>query len=67
MTDSNKLKGIIESSGLKKTFIAKELGLSYQGYLKKENGRSEFMANEISILKDLLRLSNKDVSDIFLS
>lgn len=67
MTDSTKLKSIIESSGLKKTFIADKLGISYQGYLKKENGKSEFLANEISIMKDLLRLSNKEVSEIFLS
>ena len=67
MTDSTRLKGLVESSGLKKTFIAEKLGLSYQGYLKKESGKSEFMANEISVMKDLLRLSNKEVSEIFLS
>ena len=67
MTDSTRLKGLVKSSGLKKTFIAEKLGLSYQGYLKKENGDSDFMATEISILKDLLRLSNKEVSEIFLS
>jgi DNA-binding XRE family transcriptional regulator len=47
MTDSMKLRNIVESSGLKKTFIAKELGLSYQGYLNKESGRRQFNANEI--------------------
>ena len=67
MTDSNRLKDVVEKSGLKKTFIAEKLGLSYQGYLKKENGKSEFMAKEISVMKDLLRLSNKEVSEIFLS
>ena len=67
MTDSTRLKDLVKSSGLKKTFIAEKLGLSYQGYLKKENGDSDFMATEISILKDLLRLSNKEVSEIFLS
>lgn len=67
MTDTARLKNLVESSGLKKTFIAEKLGLSYQGYLKKENGKSDFMATEVSILKDLLRLSNKEVSEIFLS
>lgn len=67
MTDSIRLKSIIAASGLKKTFIADKLGLSYQGYLKKENGKSVFTAKEISILKDLLKLSNKEVSEIFLS
>lgn len=67
MFNSTKYKSVVEGSGLKKTFIAKELGLSYQGYMKKENGKSEFLAKEITVLKDLLRLSNKDVSEIFLS
>jgi DNA-binding XRE family transcriptional regulator len=67
MTDSVRLKSIIAASGLKKTFIADKLGISYQGYLKKENGKSDFTAKEISILKDLLKLSNKEVSEIFLS
>jgi DNA-binding XRE family transcriptional regulator len=67
MTDTIRLKSLVESSGLKKTFIAEKLGLSYQGYLKKENGKSDFMATEVSIMKDLLRLSNKEVSEIFLS
>lgn len=67
MTDTVRLKSLVESSGLKKTFIAEKLGLSYQGYLKKENGKSDFMATEVSIMKDLLRLSNKEVSEIFLS
>lgn len=67
MTDSARLKSIIADSGLKKTFIAEKLGLSYQGYLKKESGRSDFTAKEISILKERLKLSNKEVSEIFLS
>lgn len=62
-----KLKEIIERSGLKKTFIAEQLGLSYQGYLKKESGKSQFTAKQIAVLKDLLKLSNKDVAEIFLS
>ena len=62
-----RLKEIIEKSGLKKTFIAEQFGLSYQGYLKKENGKSQFTAKQIAVLKDLLKLSNKDVTEIFLS
>jgi DNA-binding XRE family transcriptional regulator len=66
MADMEKLKEIIAESGLKKVFIAEKLGISYQGYLKKENGNSEFMANEIAVLKDLLKLSDRDVTQIFL-
>lgn len=67
MTDSKKLKDSIDSSGLKKVFIAEKLGLSYQGYLKKENGQSEFTGKEITTLRELLNLSNKEVAQIFLS
>jgi DNA-binding XRE family transcriptional regulator len=67
MTDTVKLKMAIDKSGLKKTFIAETLGLSYQGYLKKENGINDFVSNEIKIMKDLLHLSDKEVIQIFLS
>lgn len=66
MTDVNRLVDAIKSSGLKKVFIADKLGLSYQGYLNKENGKSDFTQSEIVLLKDMLGLSNKDVSEIFL-
>lgn len=66
MTDTARLKRIVEQSGLKKTFIADKLGITYQGYNKKESGKSEFLASEIAVMKDLLNLSTKDVNDIFL-
>lgn len=66
MTDSKRLKARIKESGLKKVFIAQKLGITYQGYSKKENGKSEFLASEILTLKELLCLSNKEVSEIFL-
>lgn len=66
MTDVNRLVDAIKSSGLKKVFIADKLGLSYQGYLNKENGKSDFTQSEIVLLKEMLGLSNKDVSEIFL-
>lgn len=66
MTDVRLLKEKIKETGLKKVYIAKQLGLTYQGYLRKENGQSEFISSEISMMKDLLSLSLEDVSDIFL-
>jgi putative transcriptional regulator len=67
MTDTARLKDIIAKSGLKKTFIADKLGISYQGYCNKENGKSEFLQSEIVTMKSILNLSNKDISEIFLS
>ena len=66
LTDVEKLKEAIVRSGLKKTFIADQLGITYAGYNKKETGKSEFLASEIVMLKNLLHLSNKEVSEIFL-
>lgn len=67
MTDSGRLKDLIQRSGLKKTYIAEKLGISYQGYLKKESGKSDFLATEIVTMKSLLSLTNREVSEIFLS
>lgn len=67
MTNSTMLKMIIEASGLKKVYIAEKLGLSYQGYLKKENGINDFISSEIKTMKDLLHLSDDEVIKIFLA
>ena len=67
MTDVNRLKEVVRDSGLKKVYIAERLGITYQGYLKKENGENEFMASEIKTMQELLGLSAKDTRKIFLS
>ena len=67
MVDIERLQKIVEESGLKKTFIAANLGITRQGYAKKEKGKSDFTASEIRAMKGLLGLSNKDVADIFLA
>ena len=67
MTNSDMLKEAVKNKGLKKTYIAQCLGISPQGYYKKENGMSEFTASEIQIMRDILGLSHRAVKDIFLS
>lgn len=67
MTDNARLQELVKSSGIKKSFIAEKMGISYQGYVKKESGKSEFIASEIKVIKDLLHLTNKEVTEIFLS
>ncbi len=66
MTDIEKYKSLVDDSGLKKKYIAERLGLTYAGYLKKENGETEFVASELGILKGLFGLTDKQVGDIFL-
>ena len=59
------LKDIVKQSGLKKTFIAKELGVSYSSYMRKESGKSPLYADELAVLWNLLNLSKKEVDEIF--
>ena len=65
MTDTELLREKIENSGYKLQFIAKSLGLTYQGLLNKINNRSEFRASEIQALYDLLGLTEKERVAIF--
>jgi len=60
------LKQKIDESGLKVGFIAKKLGITAQGFYYKMNGRNEFKASEIKILKDILHLSEDEITLIFL-
>ena len=67
MTDVKALQSKITDSGLKKTFIAEQLGVSYPGYLNKETGKTEFMASEVAVMSRLLRLTDTETRKIFLS
>jgi transcriptional regulator with XRE-family HTH domain len=67
VTHPEKLKEIVAASGLKKSYIAERLNLSRSGYLKKESGKTEFVASEIQELSKILSLSRAQVNDIFLS
>lgn len=65
--DNELLKAKITESGLKKGFIAEQLGITRTGYRLKENGRNEFTASEIQTMRRLLNLSDREVRVIFLS
>lgn len=67
MTNVSELKELIADSGLKKGYIAERLGLTRAGYMKKENGESEFVASEVAEMSKILSLSNAQVKRIFLS
>jgi hypothetical protein len=65
MTNTELLRKKIDDSGYKLTFIAKQLGITYQGFLKKTNNETEFKATEIQILKTLLNLTDDERDCIF--
>ena len=65
MTNTELLEEKIAESGLRIGFIAEKCGLSRMGFYKKIKGISEFTASEISVIKELLKLSAKDIQRIF--
>lgn len=65
MLDICLLKQVINDSGYKKTFIAERIGISYQAFLNKIEGRTEFVATEIVKFCDLLQLDNQVRDKIF--
>lgn len=60
------LKQKINDSGYRLDFIAKQLGITYQGFLKKLKNETEFKASEIVIMKKILQLSDLELQQIFL-
>ena len=66
MTDTAKLNGAIGASGLKKSFIAKRLGLSLKGLQNKLENNSEFKASEIVLFQELLKIDDETRDQIFL-
>ncbi len=65
MTNAKILRKKIDESGYKMLFVAKQIGLTYQGFLKKINNETEFKANEIQGLCILLNLSLDEKETIF--
>lgn len=65
VTDTTHLKAVIADKGLKLTYIADELGITYAALNKKLNGETEFKAPEMSKLRTVLRLSDEELIEIF--
>ena len=67
MTDTNMLMNVINESGLKLSYIAASMGLTYAGLRKKINNESEFKASEIVAITPILHLDKEMRDRIFLS
>ena len=65
MTNTALLEKYIEKSGYKKSFIAKQLGLTAYGFTLKVNNKSEFKGSEMTILCNLLKINARDKEAIF--
>lgn len=66
MTNVDMLRDVVKRAGISKSYIAERLGISNEMYLRKENGKYQFMAGEIIKLKAILCLSESQVIDLFL-
>lgn len=62
-TDS--LYSLIDQKGLKKGFVATQLGLSRQGFLNKATGKNEFTYSEACKLFNILSASEEEQQKIF--
>lgn len=58
MTDSEALKEIIKSKGLKLKYVADCLGLTSYGFALKLNNRQEFKTSEVAALCELLEIND---------
>lgn len=65
MIDTELLQEKLNNSGYKMTFVAKELGITYQALLNKLNNKHEFTYGEIISLGRLLHLTGAEVDRIF--
>lgn len=65
MTNTSLLEDQIEKSGYKKSFIAKQIGISAYALAMKINNESEFKANEINVLSRLLNIDVQTRDAIF--
>jgi len=65
VTNTELLRRKIDEAGYKLQFVAKQCGLTYQGFMNKVNNKSDFAAPEINALRLLLKLSPEDVERIF--
>lgn len=65
MTDTQSLRQIIESKGLKYNSIAKEIGITPYSLQKKINSQNDFKGREIAIISNLLSLTDQQRNAIF--
>lgn len=65
MTDTKRLRRIVEETGITVTAICDHTGMTRATLYNKLNGKSEFTATEIQKLCDELHLNPKQRNEIF--
>lgn len=67
LTNTQLLDEKIEASGLKVSFIIKNLGISDTAFYKKKKGETPFRVAEMKVISYLLHLTDEEVEEIFFS
>ena len=67
MTNTELLNEVIKKSGLKREWIAEQLGITRVALAQKINNESEFKISEVRKITKVLALSNHQRDIIFLS
>lgn len=62
-----RIKALMTIRNIKRSFLAKRLGISYNTLTKKLNGKREFNINELWKLKEILDMDNELCADVFFS
>ena len=65
MFDKEKFSLALENSGLKKRFVAKQIGIAYGNFLKKCNGAVMWKVDEALNVSKVLRMSSEERDSIF--
>lgn len=66
LTNSDALKSLIKSRGLKLKFVADHLGLTSYGFALKLNNKQEFKTSEVAALCELLEIKSlKEKESLF--
>ena len=60
-----RVKIIMANKGIKRKYLAKKLKISYNTLTSKLNGKSEFSARQMSIIKETLELDNDFSINLF--
>lgn len=65
MFDRERFNEAVEKSGLKKRFIAKQIGIAYPTFLKKTDGTVMWKVDEALNVSKVLRISKSERDAIF--
>lgn len=65
MSVGSKINEIITNRGIRKTFVASELGITSRSLSNKLEDKTEFTAKEIGKMVEMFRLSREEIGDIF--